>query len=348
MSRSIGAALAWALPFLVLLGGGASRAERVKLKAQSGFKLTMPVIGEGIAHFRDTLAATGREDIRFRIYDADKLVPTLQVFDAVSAGKIDAGFTWPGYWMGKLPATTVFAAVPFGPEPDEFLAWIHQGGGLELWRKLYAPHGAVPVPCGVLPPEASGWFTKPIESEADLAGLKVRYAGLGGKVLEKLGASITMLAAGDIFLSLERGVIDATEYSMPSTDRPLGFYKIAKHYYFPGWHQPSSIMELIVNKTKWEAMSPEQRRLIETTCDSVTLFQLTRGVATQPEALAFYRENGVTLHRWPPQLLARFRVLAREVMEEASAEDPAFAEAWRSLEAFREKHADWAGMAYAR
>ncbi|UCE86787.1 MAG: TRAP transporter substrate-binding protein [Deltaproteobacteria bacterium] len=348
MPRPIGGLKALALLLLVLLAGGETRAERVKLKAQAGFKLTMPVIGEGIAHFRDTIEASGGDDLRFRIYDADKLVPTLQIFDAVSAGKIDAGFTWPGYWMGKLPATTVFAAVPFGPEPDEFLAWLHQGGGLGLWRKLYAPHDAVPIPCGVLPPEASGWFAKPIERADDLAGLKVRYAGLGGKVLEKLGASITMLAAGDIFLSLERGVIDATEYSMPSTDRPLGFYKIAKHYYFPGWHQPASIMELIVNKQTWEAMSPGQRRRIETACDSTTLFQLTRGIATQPEALAFYRNNGVTLHRWPPQLLERFRALAEEVMAEASAADPAFAEAWRSLESFRARHAEWAGMAYAR
>jgi TRAP-type mannitol/chloroaromatic compound transport system substrate-binding protein len=348
MPRSTQIALATALGLATLLAAGPVRAERIKLKAQSGFKLSMPVIGEGIAHFRDTLEATGRDDIQLRLYDADKLVPTLQIFDAVSSGKIDAGFTWPGYWMGKLPATTVFAAVPFGPEPDEFLAWIHQGGGLELWRELYAPHDAVPVPCGVLPPEASGWFAKPIERESDLAGLKVRYAGLGGKVLQKLGASITMLAAGDIFLSLERGVIDATEYSMPSTDRPLGFYKIAKHYYFPGWHQPASIMELVVNKKTWESLSPEQRRFIETACDSTTLFQLTRGVASQPDALDFYRANGVTLHRWSPELLARFRELSREVMEEASADDPAFARAWRSLQAFRARHADWAGLAYAR
>lgn len=348
MSGRIGPPLAIALGVALSLAAGPSSGDAVKLKAQAGFKLNMPVIGEGIAYFRGTLAASGRDDLRFRIYDADKLVPTLQIFDAVSAGKIDAGFTWPGYWMGKLPAATVFAAVPFGPEPDEYLAWIHHGGGLELWRKLYAPHGAVPVPCGVLPPEASGWFGKPIESEADLVGLKVRYAGLGGKVLEKLGASITMLAAGDIFLSLERGVIDATEYSMPASDRPLGFYKIAKHYYFPGWHQPASIMELIVNKKKWETLSSQQRSFIETACNSMTLFQLTRGVATQAEALEFYKHNGVTLHRWSPELMERFRTLSREVIEEASAADPAFAEAWRSLEAFRAKHAEWAGIAYAR
>ena len=218
-------------------------AEDQKLRLQAGFQFNQPVLGEMIVNFERLVEEAGRSDLRLRIYDAGKLVPTLQIFDAVAAGRIDGGFAWPGYWMGKFPSVTVFAAVPFGPEAPEFLAWIHEGGGLALWRELYAPHGAVPVPCGVLPPEASGWFRKPIETPADLHGLKIRYAGLGGKVLEKLGASITMLAAGDIFVALERGVLDATEYSMPAADLSLGFYKVAKHYYFPGWHQPASIMD---------------------------------------------------------------------------------------------------------
>lgn len=322
--------------------------ETVKLKIQSGYGLNVPVLGETIQHFEQRVKTSGRDDIRIRLYDAGKLVPPLQIFDAVTAGKIDAGFLSPFYWMGKIPAATVFSAVPFGPEPAEFLAWLHQGGGLEIWRKLYARHGAVPLPCGVLPPEASGWFTKPIESEEDLRGLKIRYAGLGGQVLEKMGASITMLAAGDIFMSLERGVIDATEYSMPAIDRALGFHKVAKHYYFPGWHQPSSILELIVNKERWDAMRPEQRSYLEMACDATTLWGLTRGLAIQGEALAFYETQGVTIHQWSPEMLARFREVSRQVMDEASRADPDFAEAWRSLEAFLAKNRNWSSIAYPR
>jgi TRAP-type mannitol/chloroaromatic compound transport system substrate-binding protein len=204
------------------------------------------------------------------------------------------------------------------------------------------------VPCGVLPPEASGWFREPIDSVEDLKGLKIRYAGLGGRVMERLGASITMLAAGDIFLSLERGVIDATEYSLPSVDRPLGFHKVAKHYYFPGWHQPSSILELVVNAEFWQGLDAGQRAAIETACDAATLYGLGRGLATQGEALAYFRAQGVVLHRWPPELMRRFREEAGRVMEEASAADPAFAEAWHSLRDFLARQAEWAGLAYER
>jgi TRAP-type mannitol/chloroaromatic compound transport system substrate-binding protein len=325
-----------------------AHAERVKLRVQSGFNQNVPVLGETIRHVAELVDTGGRDDLRLRVYDANKLVPTLEIFDAVASGKIDAGYAWPGYWMGKLPATTVFAAVPFGPEAGEYLAWIHEGGGLELWRELYAPHGVVPIPCGVVPPEASGWFRKPIESEQDLQGLKIRYAGLGGKVLERMGASITMLASTDIFPSLERGVIDATEFSIPTVDRALGFYKVAKHYYFPGWHQPSSMAELLVNRESWDGLAPEQQRYLENACMAGTTWALSRGLATQGEALEFFKSQGVVVHRWPEPLLERFREVAAQVMEEASASDPAFREAWQSLQAFRKSNAEWQALAYPR
>jgi TRAP-type mannitol/chloroaromatic compound transport system substrate-binding protein len=328
-----------------MLTSAPAAAQPVKLKVQSGFPLSAPVLGEMVQHFADLVAASGRDDLTVRLYDAGKLVPPLQIFDAVAAGKIEAGFAWPGYWMGKLPAVTVFAAVPFGPGPDEFLAWIQQGGGLELWRELYAPLGVVPVPCGILPPEASGWFARPIDSAEDLKGLKIRYAGLGGKVLEKLGASITMLAAGDLFLALERGVLDATEYSMPAVDRSLGFHKVVKHYYFPGWHQPASIMELAVNARDWEALGPERRHFLATTCQANILWSLTRGVALQGEALAFFEANGVTIHTWSPALMRRFREAAGEVMAEAAEADPDFARAWRSQREFLASTAPWTAIA---
>jgi TRAP-type mannitol/chloroaromatic compound transport system substrate-binding protein len=340
----------------VLLFGCAAAAEPwtgepsrspTKLKIQSGYPFSMPVLGETIRHFEEVMNASGGHGLRIKLYDSDKLVPTLQIFDAVAAGKIEAGFAFPAYWMGKIPAATVFAAVPFGPDAPQLLAWIHQGGGLELWREIYAPLGAVPVPCGVLPPEASGWFRRPIETPEDLKGLKIRYAGLGGKVMEKLGASITMLAAGDIFVALERGVLDATEYSMPVVDRPLGFYKVAKHYYFPGWHQPASIMELLVNKETWDGLAGEQRAAIEMACDATTVWGLTRGLVGQAEALAFFEQQGVTIHQWPPELLARFRQAAAEVMAESAAADPAFERAWKSLQAFRAENTAWSAIAYS-
>ena len=161
-----------------------------------------------------------------------------------------------------------------------------------------------------------------------------------------MGASITMLASSDIFPSLERGVIDATEFSIPSVDRALGFYKVAKHYYFPGWHQPSSIAELLVNAESWQKLSPEQQRYVENACAAGSIWSLARGVGTQGEALEFFRAQGVTIHRWSPELMARFREEAAAVMAEASAADPDFRRAWRSLEAFRAQNAGWRELAY--
>lgn len=323
-------------------------ADPVKLRVQSGFNQNMPVIGETIAHLAEIVATGGRDDVRLRVYDANKLVPTLQIFDAVASGKVDAGYAWAGYWMGKLPATTIFGAVPFGPEIDEYLAWIHEGGGLELWRALYKPHGVVPIPCGAIPPEASGWFRDPITSEQDLVGLKIRFAGLGGIVLQRMGASITMLASSDIFPSLERGVIDATEFSIPSVDQSLGFYKVAKHYYFPGWHQPSSLAELIVNQSSWERLDPAQQRYLENACLAATTWGIARGQATQGEALEFFKSQGVTVHSWPPELLERFREVAAEVMAEQSAADADFKRAWESLQSFRKRNAEWRALAFPR
>ncbi len=321
---------------------------KVKLKMQSAWNPGLPALGETAKYFADTVAQASGGQVVFKFYGAKKLVPALQIFDAVSAGTIDAGFSWPGYWMGKIPALTLFAAVPFGPEAPEFLAWVYHGGGLEMWRELYAKQGVVPVPCGILAPEASGWFAKPIDSTEDLKGLKIRYAGLGGEVMKKLGASVTLLAAGDIFPNLERGVIDATEFSMPAIDKVLGFYKIIKHYYFPGWHQPSSILELVINKKKWDAMSEQERSYVEMACGNSVLWGLTKGIAAQPEAVQFFKDNGVKIHTWSPEMIASFRKVAAEVMEEQSAKDPDFKRAWESLQAFRSKGAEWRGMAYAR
>jgi TRAP-type mannitol/chloroaromatic compound transport system substrate-binding protein len=349
-TRTLAALIALALAGCIRVtderGAAGARGPAVRLRVQSGFGFVVPVLGDTIVHFDQLLEAQRPAGLEVEVYDAEKLVPTLSIFDAVSAGKIDAGFAFPGYWLGKVPSATVFAAVPFGPDTPELIAWLQHGGGMEIWRRIYAKHGVVPLLCGALPPEASGWFRAPIESAADLVGKKIRYAGLGGKVLEKLGASITMLSAGDLFVSLERGVIDATEYSMPAVDRPLGFYKVAKHYYFPGWHQPSSVLELAVNAKTWERLAPEHRAVLETTCAAATTWGYTRGLAIEQEALAFFRAEGVELHTWPPELMAQLRRAADEVMQEASASDPDFAEAWASLQRFRASHAEWASIAY--
>jgi TRAP-type mannitol/chloroaromatic compound transport system substrate-binding protein len=327
-------------------GGEAAPAQgkAIHWKMASSFPATMPIDGEFGPLFSEKLllVSGGRLDIKF--FDPGKLVPALEVFDAVSKGAADAGWTASGYWIGKMPASALFTAVPFGPENPEYLAWIFHGGGLELWRELYAKHNVWVTPCVVVPPEASGWFRAPITSLDQVRGVKIRFFGLGGKVMHRLGASVQLLAGGDIYPALERGVIDATEFAVPSIDEKLGFPRVAKHYYFPGWHQPSTVLELIINGDRWRELTPADQALVELTCKETLLLGLTRGEVDQGPALARIKAEGVEVHSWSPQILAALRKATEEVMAEEAKNDADFARVYESYTKFRAEYREWSKL----
>ena len=195
--------------------------------------------------------------------------------------KCPLGYTWLGYDQGKIPASTLIAAVPFGMEPWEFSAWWFDAGGRQLAEALYAKYDVHPIYCGLIGPETAGWFRDPIESLDDIAGLKIRFAGLGGKVIEQLGASVTMIPGGEIFQALEKGAIDASEYSLPIVDEALGFDRIAQINYFPGWHQPFSAAHLAVNKSVWDSLDASHRCVFETACTAGVARNFARSEAVQ-------------------------------------------------------------------
>jgi len=286
----------------------------------------------------------GRMEIRF--HEPGALIPPFEIFDAVSYGAIEAGWSTPGYWAGRETALQLFAAVPFGPSAGEYLAWYRHGGGRELFEEIYHRHNIHSLICGLSPPEASGWFKDPVETVADFEGLKIRFFGLGGKVLEKLGASVQLLSGGDIFPALELGTIDGTEYSVPAVDLRMGFYQAAKHYYFPGWHQQSTFFELMINLDAWRGLAPAQQAKIETACAANIAISLAEGEALQVEAMAELEEKGVIFHTWPPEILAALREAWREVAAELAAEDADFARGWESLQAFRKAHDAWQERGY--
>ena len=281
-----------------------------------------------------------------QFYDPGALVPVMEMFDAVSAGAIDAGIATAGYWVGKEPALAFFSAVPFGPNTGEYMAWFYYGGGKEMYDELYARHNMKGVMCGMLPPEASGWFREEITSVEDLRGLKMRFFGLGGEALERLGVSTQLIAGSDIYPALELGTIDATEFSMPAVDQALGFHQIAKHYYFPGWHQQSTFLELIVNMERWQALPDDLKLLVETVCGESIRLSIAEGDALQFKAIAALKKQGVSVHRWSPEILAAFEAGWQEVVAERSAENADFARVWQSLKAFREDYAVWLGLGY--
>jgi TRAP-type mannitol/chloroaromatic compound transport system substrate-binding protein len=313
---------------------------------QSAFPGKLPILGEAVQRFERLIETMSGATLRIRAYEPNALVPALEGFDAVKAGAIDAMWGASAYHVGKIPALSWFTAVPFGPRAGEYLAWLRYGGGDEIYDAIYAEHGLKGLHCLLISPESSGWFRKVIASVDELKGLKVRYGGLGAKVLAKMGASTQLLAPGDIFAALERGVIDAAEFSMPAIDLALGFHQVAKHYYFPGWHQQATIGELLVNRAKWDTLSDQHRAIIETACGDTLSWSLARGEALQFKAMLELKEKGVTVHRWPDGMLKMFQEKWQEVVAEESAKDPLFKRIHESFAAFHEAYAIWKEHGY--
>ena len=302
-------------------------------------------LGKWVAE-RVTAVTDGAVTIEFQ--EPGAIVPALEVFDAVSSGAVAAGWSTPGYWAGKVPSLQLFAAVPFGPEAGEYLAWIKYGGGKEMFEEIYHKSNIHSIHCGIIAPEASGWFRKEINSVDDLKGLKMRFFGLGAKVMDKLGVSTQLLAGGDIFPALELGTIDATEFSMPAIDLNLGFYQVAKHYYFPGWHQQSTLFDLMINKDVWDGLDESTQKQIETVCDANITYGLAEGEAIQGKALAELQEKGVQIHKWSDEMLDTFRGAWDEVVQEQVAADADFARVWESLSKFRDEYAVWKDLGYLK
>lgn len=343
-----GLSLALAAGVVLAAANAGADEKRVRWKMASAFPGKLVQLGSLGKNLSEKVDRVSGGNIQLKFFEPHALVPPLEMFDAVSTGAIDAAWSTPGYWFGKEKALALFAAVPFGPSAGEYMAWIYYGGGAELMDEIYTKHGIKSIHCGVIAPEASGWFRKEINSVDDLKGLKMRFFGLGAKVMEKIGVSTQLIAGGDIYPALERGSIDATEYSMPAIDLNLGFYQIAKHYYFPGWHQQSTLFDLMMNKAKWDALSDTQKAQIEMACGDNFREGLAEGEAIQGKALKELKAKGVNIHRWSPEILAELETAWNDVSAELSAEDPTYKKVWDSLQAFRADYVIWSELGYLK
>ena len=310
-------------------------------KMGSAYSSNLPQLGTMAKKLERDIWRVSDGTLEIKFYEPGALVPPLEMFDAVRAGVLDAAFSSPGFWGNKAPALQLFAAVPFGPTAREYLAWIYFGGGKELFDEIYHENGIHSVFCGLIAPEASGWFRKRIRTVEDLKGLKMRIFGLGAKVMQKLGVTTTQLTSGDIFVAFESGTIDAAEFSMPAIDLKLGFYRLAKNYYFPGWHQPSTLFELMINLEKWKALSPSAKAQIEAVCGDNIRFGLAEGEASQYAALKELQTKGVVIRRWPGEILEALNAAWIEVAKEEVKANKDFKRVWKSLSAFREDYEIW-------
>ena len=313
----------------------------VRWKMASAYGASLPQLGTLAKRVTREIGRVSGGAVEIRFHGPGALVPPLETFGAVASGAIDAAFSSPGDWGDKIPALHLFSAIPFGPAAGEYLAWIYFGGGKELFDDIIHRRNIHGVFCGLIAPEAAGWFRRQIRTFDDLEGVRMRASGLGAKVLRKLGVQTRRLSGGDIFVALESGAIDAAEFSMPAIDLKLGFHQMARNYYFPGWHQPSTLFALMINLDRWDALSTTHKAQIESVCGDNVRHGLAEGEALQFAALKELQADGVRIQRWPDDILEALEAAWREVAAEEVAADADFATVWRSLTAFRDDYAIW-------
>jgi len=248
---------------------GAIQAPAVHAQQKFNWKMVttwppkLPYLQTGADRFAERVKEISGGRLTIQVFAGGELVPPLGAFDAVTDGTVEMASGAAYYWAGKAPATQWFAAVPFGMNAQGMAAWFYGGDGLKLWEEVYAPFNLIPRPGGNTGVQMGGWFNKKIETIEDYKGLKMRIPGLGGKVVAKAGGTVVLTPGGEIFTNLERGVIDATEWVGPLHDLRMGFYKAAKYYYYPGWHEPGTTLEYIFNKKAYESLPKDLQMILD-------------------------------------------------------------------------------------
>lgn len=336
--------LAAALVAASILAGAVAPASAQTFDLQSVFGLNTPSIGPSPKLWAERVKLMTGGKVNINVHGAGDFVPPFEVFGAVSSGALQMGFDWIGYWANQIPVANLVGSMPFGPEPDITLAWMFKGGGLEIIQKAYDPHNVVVLPCHLVGAEAGGWFNKEIKTVDDLKGLNMRIAGLGGKTLAKMGANTQLVPAGEIFVSLETGRIDAAEFSAPQLDVGLGFQRVTKYYYFPGWHQPSSWDSIIINKAVWDGLGADTQQVMKEACFANIAWNLADQVNAQAAAIKTIRDAGVDVRRFPDDVLKAMYATSKEVLAEEAKNDPIFAEALASLTAYMDSVGEWAHL----
>lgn len=282
----------------------------------------MPILQSGAERFAEHVALLSGNRLKIKVYAGGELIKSLEVFDAVSEGTVECGNAASYYWAKKVPAAQWFTTVPFGLRASDLNTWLHQGGGLELWQEVYAPYNVIPMPAGNTGLQMGGWFNKQILTTADFKGLKMRMPGLGGRVLTKLGATVVLLPAGQIYEALESGKINATEWIGPYHDMLMGFQRIAKYYYAPGWHEPGTGFEFIVNRKAYETLPPDLQYILraatfDLACQVFTEFEYQNAKAM----LKIAQERKVQLRLFPQSVLRDLQAISVGVMEEEASRD---------------------------
>ena len=316
-----------------------NRGKKVTLKLATSWPAHFPIMGTGVDTFAKRCFELSGGSLEIKVYAQNILVPALQVFDATSAAQIDAFHSGVYYWKGKNSAFSIFGGMPLGLTSEEMITWMKFGGGYELWREMYGKFNLYPLIGGTTGPQMGGWFKKEINSLADLKGLKMRIPGLSGEIMTKLGVNPVLLPAGEIYTSLERGTIDATEWVGPALDSIMGFAKVAP-YYYTGWHEPGSILEITFNKARWEKLSAEHQAIITAASEEMTGNMLQEFRYKNAKALQELPDN-VQIKTFPKDMIDAAKIALSEVLQYESANSDDFKRVLKSYEDFVKLNKPW-------
>ena len=315
---------------------------KIKWKMVTTWPKNFPGLGTGANNLAKLITDMSGGRLKVKVYGAKELVPAFEVFDAVSRGTAQMGHGASYYWKGKSEAAQFFAAVPFGLDAQEMNAWLYYGGGMELWQEIYKPFGIIPAAAGNTGVQMAGWFNREIKTVDDLKGLKMRIPGLGGEVLKRAGGTPVSLPGGEIFTSLKTGAIDATEWVGPYNDLAFGLHKAAKYYYYPGWHEPGTTLEALINQKAFDELPKDLQSIVMNACKVANQDMLAEYTARNQTALdTLVNKHKVDLRKLPDEVLDKLKNLSEEVVADIAAKDATSKKVYDSFKKFSQQVKNW-------
>jgi TRAP-type mannitol/chloroaromatic compound transport system substrate-binding protein len=340
--QTAGLAAATAIPALSS-AAPAVGGKQIEWKMVTAWPKNFP--GSGAERLARRIGEMSDGRLTVKVYAAGELVPAFEVFDAVSQGTAEMGHATSYYWIGKSVAAQFFSSVPFGMTANEMNAWIYYGGGQALWQEVYAPFNLIPMLAGNTGVQMAGWFRREINSLADLKGMKMRVQGLAAEVLRRGGVVPVAMPAGEIFTSLQSGLLDAAEFTGPYNDLALGLYKAAKYYYYPGWHEPGTPAECTINKKAFERLPADLQSVVSTACQAMNIDVYAEYTARSYQALqVLVNEHQVQLRRLPDAVLRTLREHSADVRADIGARDATTRKVYKAYEKFSRQVAGWTGI----
>jgi len=325
--------------------GAAGSAETFEWKMVTTWPRDFPGLGTGANYLAKIIDEMSGGRLTVKVYGGNELVPPFEVFDAVQRGTAEMGHGGAYYWKGKITASPFFSGVPFGMTASELNGWFYYGGGLELYHEVYAPSGLIPYPIGSSGTQMGGWFNKEINSVDDLKGLKMRIPGFGGEVLKRIGGTPVNIPGAELFTALQNGTIDATEWVGPMNDLAFGLFRAAEYYYYPGWHEPGTSLECIINMEAFSTLPSDLQAIVVTACKAANMDMLSDFEAKNGQALkTLIEEHNVDLRPFPDEVLAELKQASLAVIEEQAASDALAGKVWASMKSYMEQVRQWTAI----